>query len=194
MIGDDETSFPHKLLLINRQVQNLLTAFANKSSTDIKWSKTQLSKIVQLVGFLLGLLIKIGIPLIKNVIKPLAKSVLIPLGLSAVASAADTKIYKAILGSGKPTTLIIWNDEVKDIIEIVESLKDSGLLPERVSKTIQNEAKEQKGGFVSMLLSTLGASLLGNILEGKEIIEPEKERYQKALEKKLSQRDKFEEL
>ena len=65
---------------------------------------------------------------------------------------------------------------MKDITEIVESLKDSGLLPERLSETIQNEAKEQKGGFLSMLLGTLGVSLLRNILEGKEIIEPEKER------------------
>ena len=83
MVGDDETNFPHKLLLTNRQVENLRKAFANKSSTDIKLSKTQLSKMVQSEGFLgslLGLLLKTGLPLIKNVIKALAKSVLIPLG------------------------------------------------------------------------------------------------------------------
>ena len=77
---------------------------------------------------------------------------------------------KKILGSGKQNntiTLIISNDEMKDIIKIDKSLKDSGLLLERVSETIQNEAGEQKGGFLSMLLGTLGASLLGNILAGK---------------------------
>ena len=70
----------------------------------------------------------------------------------------------------KTTTLIISNDEVKVIIEIVKSLKDSGLLVKGVSETIQDEAKEQKGGFLSMLLGTLGARLLGNILAGKGVI------------------------
>ena len=110
----------------------------------------------------------------KNVIKPLAKSVLIALGLTAAASAADAGIHKKILGLGKhkqnATTLVISNDEMKDIIEIVKSLEYSGLLLEGVSETIQNEAKEQKGGFLSMLLGTLGASFLGNILAGKGAI------------------------
>ena len=101
-------------------------------------------------------------------IKPLAKSVLIPSGLTAAASAADAGIHKKILGSGN-TTLIISNNEMEDIIKIVKSLEDSGLLLKGVSETIQNEAKEQKGGFLSMLLGTLGASLLGNILVGKGI-------------------------
>ena len=116
MIGDDETNFPHKLLLTNRQVENLRKAFANKSSTDIKLSKTQLSKMVQLGGFLgrlLGPLLKTGLPLMKNVITPLAKSVLIPLGLTVAASAADAGIHKKILGS-ETTTLIISNDEMED--------------------------------------------------------------------------------
>ena len=68
------------------------------------------------------------------------------------------------------TTLIISNDKMKDLIEIAKSLEDSGLLLKGVSKTIQNKAKEQKGGFLSMLLGTLGASLLGNILAGKGTI------------------------
>ena len=67
----------------------------------------------------------------------------------------------------KPMTLIISNDKLKDLIEIVKSLEDSGLLLKEISKTIQNEAREQKGGFLSMLLGTLGASLLENILAGK---------------------------
>ena len=75
---------------------------------------------------------------------------------------------KNILGSGT-TTLIISNDEMKEIVKIVKSLKDSGLSLKGVGKTIQNEAKEQKGGFLRMLLGTLGASLLGNILAGQGI-------------------------
>ena len=97
MIDDNETNFPHRLLLTNRQVSNIPKAFANNSSVDIKWTKTQLSKIIQSGGFLgrlLGSLPKTGLPLIKNVIKPLGKSVLIPLGLTAAASAADAGIHK----------------------------------------------------------------------------------------------------
>ena len=101
MIDDNEASFLHELLLTNRQVANIRKAFANNSSTDIKLSKGQLSKMVQSGGFLgrlLGPLLKTGSPLINNVIKPLAKSVLIPLGLTAAASAADAGIHRKILG------------------------------------------------------------------------------------------------
>ena len=106
--------------------------------------------------------------MIKNVIIPLAKSVLIPLGLTAAASAADAGIHKKILGSGN-TTLIISNKDMDDLIKIVKSLEDSGLLLRGVTESVQNEVKEQKGGFLSMLLGTLGASLLGNLLPGKGI-------------------------
>ena len=99
-------------------------------------------------------------------IKPLAKSVLIPLGLTAAASVADAGIYKNILGSWNTATLITSNDEMNDIIKIVKYLKDSGLLLKGVTETVQNEVKERKGGFLSMLLDTLGASLLANILTG----------------------------
>ena len=88
MIGDNETNFSQKLLLTNRQVWNLRKAFANNSSTGIKLLKTQLSKMIQSGGFLgrlMGPLLKTGLPIIKNVIKPLAKSVLIPLGLTEAA-------------------------------------------------------------------------------------------------------------
>ena len=78
-------------------------------------------------------------------------------------------IHKKILGSGDATTLIISNDEINDIIKIVKSLEDSGLLLKGVNKTVQNEVKGQKGGFLSILLGTLGASLLGNLLTGKGI-------------------------
>ena len=98
------------------------------------------------LGRLLGPLLKTGLPLIKNVIKPLAKSFLIPLGLAAVASAADARMHKKILGS-ETTTPIISNDEMEDIIRIVRSLEDSGLLLKGVSKTIQNEIKNKKEDF-----------------------------------------------
>ena len=85
------------------------------------------------------------------------------------ASAADAGIHKKILGSGNMTTLIISNDEIEDIIKIVKSLEHSGLLLKGVTETIQNEVKEQKGGFLSILLGTLGAGLLGNLLTGRGI-------------------------
>ena len=97
MISDDETNFPDKLLLTNRQVENLCKAFVNKSPTDIKLSKTQLSRMIQSGGFLgrlLGPLLKTGLLLAKNIIKPLTKSLLISLGLTAAASAADARIHK----------------------------------------------------------------------------------------------------
>ena len=130
---------------------------------------TKWSKLIQSGGFLgrlLDPLLRTGLPLIKNVIKPLAKSVLIPLGLTAASSAADAGIHKKILKSGHNTTLIISNDEIQDIIKIVKSLEDSGLLLKGVTGTVQNEVKE--GGFLSMLLGTLDASLLGNLLTGRE--------------------------
>ena len=145
MVGDDETNFPHKLLLTYRQVSNLRKAFANYLWAYIKLTKPQLSKMIQSGGFLgrlLGPLLKTGLPLIKNVTKRLAKNVLIPLGLTAAASAVDTGIHKKILGSGNTTTLIIWDDEINDIIKIVKSVEDSGLLLKGVTKTVQNEVND----------------------------------------------------
>ena len=118
---------------------------------------------------LLGSLLKTGLPIIKNVIKPLAERVFIPLELTAAASGADAGIHKKILGSGI-TTLIISNEKVNDIMKIVQALEDCNILLKGVTKTIKNETKEQKGGFLSMLLGTLGASLLGHILTGKGIV------------------------
>ena len=126
-----------------------------------------MDKIGQSGGFLgrvLRPLLKTGLPLMKNVIKPLAKSVLIPLGLTAAASATDAAIHK-MFGSTL-TTLTISNEEMNDIMKIGKSLAESGLSIKGVGETIENEAKEQKRGFLSMLLGTLGASLLVDLLTG----------------------------
>ena len=165
VVGDsnDENIFPHKLLLTNTQVSKFCKAFANSSSAKIKFSKTQLPKIGQSGGFLgrlLGTLLETELPLIGNVLKPLTKCVLIPLVLTAAASATDAAIHKKMFGSG--VTTLISDEEMNDIIKIIKSLEESGLLIKRVGETIQNEAKEQRGGFLGMLLGTLGASLLGN--------------------------------
>ena len=174
MVGNsnDNTNFPHELLLTNRQVANIRNAFANHSSIDIKLSKTQLSKVIQSGGFLGNLLGKLA-GLLMKVAMPLAKNVLAPLGLSAAMSAIDGSIKTKMLVSGA-TTLIISNDEMDGILKIVKSLEDSGVLLKGVSETIQHEAKEQRGGFLSMLLGTLGASLVGDILSkglsGKGVI------------------------
>ena len=173
MIGDsnDKINFSHELLLTDRQVSSIRKAFSINSSVDIKFSKTQLSKMIQsgrFLGKLLGPLLKSGLPLMKIVITPLVKNVLISLGLTAAASAADAGIHKKMLGSGN-TTLTISNKDIEDLIKIVKSLEDSGLLLKGVTESVQNKVKEQKGGFLSMLLGTLRASLLGNLLAGKGI-------------------------
>ena len=104
-----------------------------------------------------------------KVAKPLAKNVLAPLGLTATMSAIDGSIQKKMHGSASganTTTLVIKNDDMNDIMKIIEALENSGILLKGVGKTIELENKEQKGGFLSMLLGTLGVSLLGNLLSG----------------------------
>ena len=145
MIGnsDDETNFPHKLLLTNRQVANIRKAIANHTSTDIKLSKSQLTKM-QKGRFLrfLAPLLKSGLPFLKSIIKPLGV-----VGLTAAASATDAAINKKVLGSGNHTTLIISIDDMQDLLKIIKSLEDSGILLDRITETEKNEVKEQKGGF-----------------------------------------------
>ena len=128
----------------------------------MKLSKTHLTKIIQSDGFLGQLLVplmKLGLPLMKNVLMLLAKSVLVLLGLTAAASAAGAGIYKKISRSGTSgsgtTTLIISNEEIK-----------SGLLIKSLTQTTENETQVQRGGFLVMISGTLGASLLGNVLVG----------------------------
>ena len=123
IVGDssDENSFLHRLSLTNAHVPNLCKAFTNDSSANIKLSKTQLHKIGKsglLLGSLLGSLIKTGWPLTGNLLKPLAKSVLIPLVLTVAASATDAGIRQKMFGSGT-TIFIISYKEINDIIKII---------------------------------------------------------------------------
>ena len=153
-------NLPHELLLTTRQKAKVRNAFNNNMSTDLKLSKAQISKIIQSEGFLGSLLSKLASPLMKVAI-PLAKTVLAPLGITAAASATDAGIQKKIHGSGT-TTLIISNEEMNDIMKIVQALEDSIFLLKGITKTIENETKDQKEGFLGMLLGTLGAGLLVN--------------------------------
>ena len=160
---------PHELLLTKRQNTKLRNAVNNNSATDIKLSKAQIKKIIQSGGFLGNLLSKLAGPLMK-VALPLAKNVLAPLRLTAAMSAIDGSIQKKIHGSGATkgvgVKLIIEQEDMNDIMKIIKALENSGILLKGVSKTIKNETKDQRGGFLSMLLGTLGASLLGNFLTG----------------------------
>ena len=122
----------------------------NNFLANIKLSKTQLNKIVQsgeFLGRLLGPLLKTKLSLIGNVLKPLAKSVLIPLRLTAAASATDAAIHKKMFGSGF-TTLIISNEEMNDFMKTVKSLEEPQLLIKGVSKTIKMKQKNKKEGFL----------------------------------------------
>ena len=122
-------------------------------------------------GFLKFLmpLLKSGLPLLKSVVKPLGM-----LGLTAAASATDAAIKKKILGSGNHATLIISNNDMQDLLKIVKSLEDSGILLNGITETVKNEVKEQKRGFLSILLGNLGASLLADLvtknLSGRGVI------------------------
>ena len=141
--------FSHKLLLTNRQVSRLRIDFANNLSTDIKLSKTQLHNIGQSGRFLdrlLDPLLKTKFPLIGSVLKSFAKSVLVPLGLTAVVSAIDVAIHKEMFRSGM-TILIISNKEMNDITKVVRSLEESGVFIKGVSERIKMKQKNKKADF-----------------------------------------------
>ena len=159
----NKEDLPHELVLTTRQSIKLRNAINNNLAIDIKLSKAQIKKLIQSGGFLGKLLSKLAGPLMK-VAMPLAKNVLAPLGLTAAMSAIDGSIQKKMHGSG--VKLIIEQEDMNDFMKIIEALENSGILLKGVTKTIENETKEQRGGFLSMLLGILGASLLGNLLTG----------------------------
>ena len=127
--SSSENNFLDKMLLTNTQVSKLRKVFSNSSSANIKIIKTQLHKIGQSRGFLgrlLQLLIKTGLPLNGNVLKTLAKNILIPSGLIAAASATDAAIHKKMFRFSR-STLIISNEEMNHIMKIIKSFEESGL-------------------------------------------------------------------
>ena len=139
----------HELLLTTRQNTKLRNAINNNLATDIKLSKAQIKKLIQSGGFLGKLSNKLAGPLMK-VVMPLAKNVLASLGLTAAMSAIDGSIQNKIHGSG--VKLIIEQEDINDIMKIIEALENSGILLKGVSKTIENETKEQRGGFLRCYL------------------------------------------
>ena len=163
----DGNDLPHELLLRTRQKAKLRNAFNNSISTELKLSKAQIFKIIQSGEFLGWLISKLAGPLTKVAI-PLAKNILFPLGIAAAAPTIDAGIEKNTrFGT---TTLITSNREMNDIMKIFQALQCSNILLEGATETIKNETKEKKGRFLSMLLGTLGASLLGNLLAGRGIV------------------------
>ena len=118
----------------------------------VKLSKAQISKIIQLGGFSGSLLNKLAVPLMKVAV-PLSKNILAPLGITAAASVIDAGIQKKIHGAGT-TTLIISNEKMNVIMKILQALEDSNILLKGVTKSVKNETKEQKGGFLGTLVDT----------------------------------------
>ena len=144
--SNNENNFPHTFLLTNTQVSKLRKAFPNNSSANMKLSKTQLHNIVQSGGFLgrlLEPLLKTGLSLRGNVLKTLAKSLLIPLELMAV-STTDAATHKKMRWSCF-TTLIIFNEEINDIMKTVKSLEESGLLIKDIKWNNKKWSKRTKG-------------------------------------------------
>ena len=159
------------ITLTNNEIKDIIKVIKYLENRGVLLKGTTRTFTSQEGGFLKFLrpLLTAGVPLMKSVRTPLTKSVLLALGLSAEISAADAAIENKIYRSST-TALIISNEEMVDIMKIVKSFEESELLIKGISETIKNEAKEQKGGFLPMLLGTLGASLLGNLLTGKVTI------------------------
>ena len=134
-------------------------------STDVKLSKVQINRILKEGGNLGRLLMNFLPKLIKPAIS-IGKNILAPLGLSAVMSATDVAIQKKMYGSGNKI-LITSNNDLNDLIKIATALKEHDVLVKGTNKAIKNKIKKQEGGFLSMLLGTLGAPLRGNLLTGK---------------------------
>ena len=137
----DGTNLPHELLLTTIQKTKLGNVFNNNMSTDLKLSKAEISKIVQSGEFSGSLLSKLAGPLMKVAV-PLAKNILAPLGITAAASAIDAGIQKKIYGS-RTATLIISNEEMNDIMKIVQALEDSNILLKGVTKTMKQKNKKE---------------------------------------------------
>ena len=157
------SDLPHEFLLTT--IRNVCN---NIMSTNLTLSKTQISKIIQFGGFLELLLSELVGSLMKVAV-PLAKNILAPLGLTAAASTIDAGIQKKIHSSGT-TTLTISNEEMNDIMKIDQTFEDSDILLKGVTETIKNKTKKQEGRLLGTLVGILGSILLQNLLSGKRIV------------------------
>ena len=138
----DWNNLPHELLLTTRQKTKLRNPFNDNMFTDLTTLKAQISKIIQSGGFLGSLLSKLAGPLMKIAV-PLAKNILAPLGITAAASAIDAGIQKKIHCS-ETTTLIISNRQTNNMMKILQALEDSNILSKGVTKTIKKKQKNKK--------------------------------------------------
>ena len=146
-------------------MEKLVEKIQNNMSTDVKLSKVQINEIIK-GGGNLGRLLMSFLPKFTKPAISIGKNILASLGLSAKMSATDAPIQKKTYCSGNKT-LIISNNDLNDLIKIATALEVQDILLKGTSKTIKNDTKKQGGGILSMLLGTLGASLLGNLLTGK---------------------------
>ena len=161
------------ITLTNNEIKDIMKVIKSLENRGILLKAIARKVTCQEGGFLnfLKPLMTAGLPLMKNVLSPLAKNGLLPFGLSAGMSAADAATQKKHINGSGTTALITSNEEMEDIIKIVKTLEESGLLVKGIIETVKNEIKEQQGEeFLPMILGTLAASLLGNVLTGRRVI------------------------
>ena len=185
----NEVNFLHKSVLTNGKIPSLCKTFTYNLSANMKLSTTHFSKKIhvgEFPGINIGTLMKAGLPLIKNIIKPLAKSLPVPLRLTAAAPPPDASFLQIILVS-RTTPLTISNKEKEDIKKIIRYFEEFDLLIHYVSKRIKNETSEEKGGFLGTLLCRLDTSLLVTMLTRKGVIKTG-ERVIQACERTISNR------
>ena len=159
---------PYELFLTTRQTTKIRNVFAINMSTDIRLSKVQISKIIQSGGSIGSWLANLGKKTLTNVAIPLARNNL-PRLVSNLTSSAINKFDRKISGkgavrAGKGFTLLISHENMNDIIKIIKSLEDSGVLIDGVVETIKDEIKRQEGGFLGVLLAPLVASLVQPVI------------------------------
>ena len=185
----NEVNFLHKSVLTNGKIPSLCKTFTYNLSANMKLSTTHFSKKIhvgEFPGINIGALMKAGLPLIKNIIKPLAKSLPVPLRLTAAAPPPDASFLQIILVS-RTRPLTISNKEKEDIKKIIRYFEEFDLLIHYVSKRIKNETSEEKGGFLGTLLCRLDTSLLVTMLTRKGVIKTG-ERVIQACERTISNR------
>ena len=185
----NEVNFLHKSVLTNGKIPSLCKTFTYNLSANMKLSTTHFSKKIhvgEFPGINIGTLMKAGLPLIKNIIKPLAKSLPVPLRLTAAAPPPDASFLQIILVS-RTTPLTISNKEKEDIKKIIRYFEEFDLLIHYVSKRIKNETSEEKGGFLGTLLCRLDTTLLVTMLTRKGVTKTG-ERVIQACERTISNR------